>query len=140
MKKSSPSSDAKTTEVHKCMFCKSKDHGKTEKCPMRVKKRKEVMKKDNRCFKCARKRDGIDHKCDAKCYHCHKEDHQIYLFEELTKAATLFTVVPTSSLVSLKVLQVTVKGPAGFTRKVGCLLDGGSYRSYVTMQLQQHCI
>jgi len=131
-KKSSPSSDAKTTEVHKCMFCKSKDHGKTGKCPMGVKERKEVMKKDNRCFKCARKRDGVDHKCDAKCYHCHKEDHHIYLCEELTKAATVVTIVPTTSLVSLKVLQVTVKGPTGLTRKVGCLLDGGSHRSYVS--------
>ena len=47
--------------------CTCLNHGKTGKCPMGVKERKKMMKKDNRCFKCARKRDGVDHKCDGKC-------------------------------------------------------------------------
>ena len=50
--------------------------------------------------------------------------------------STVKSLAPTTNgRISLKVLQITVIGATGIEMRVGCLLDGGSHRSYVTEEI-----
>ena len=119
-----------TSVVPPCMFCSSTEH-KSGTCPKSVKERKEIFKKQKRCYRCSRKGHDAE-KCDRVCHHC-REEHHIYTCEAKAAAERSHSAaaISASSNTVLKTLCAKALGPKGES-KLRIFIDSDSSRTYIT--------
>ena len=140
-------------ETDNCAFCLGK-HAH-EHCPkvVDVNKRKDILYKFARCFKCLRKGHRVrECKSFELCNNCGR-NHHISVCDNPSRPVTnAFEVAPvanpinaspsslhvgTGGRVALQTACAAVSGD-GEPRKVRVLFDAGSHRSFVTARVAQH--
>ena len=140
-------------ETDNCAFCLGK-HAH-EYCPkvVDVNKRKDILYKFARCFKCLRKEHRVrECKSFELCNNCGR-NHHISVCDSPSRSVTnAFEVAPvanpinaspsslhvgTGGRVALQTACAAVSGE-GEPRKVRVLFDAGGHRSFVTARVAQH--
>lgn len=136
-----------------CVYCQ-KDHKEVD-CPISIEERKDIVKKQRRCFNCL-KPNHVVRACNnkGKCQRCSRQHHTSLCSQEQvsstsesesstqqsakasTSSTNMYVNTETSILLQTCIAQASLDSCQGQTQLVRVLLDSGSQRTYITQQLK----